>query len=225
MHSARHGEKTRTILAATLFSTLPDALQAELRRRAPRRHFARGAIIQQAGDEASGFWLIEQGSVQVGVFRDEGIFRPIATLGDGDSYGELALVARRERVADAVALAPSVLLWIDGWRFEQAIASDPAILRTLLATMAEELQEVLGFVSRFRGGTARHRVAAVLVNAARHADTNEIRITQSEIAELAGATRATAAAALRAFEKEGALQRRYGRIEILEPAALEQLAV
>ena len=60
-HLKSRGGSSRTILAPTLFSRLPAPLQARLKQQAPRRKFPAGALIQQVGDGASGFWLIEQG--------------------------------------------------------------------------------------------------------------------------------------------------------------------
>lgn len=223
-HLKSRGGSSRTILAPTLFGRLPAPLQARLKKQAPRRKFPAGALIQQVGDGASGFWLIEQGTVQIGVFRADGDFRAVGILEEGDSYGELALMGRSKRVADAIARVPSELLWIDGSRFEEAISEDPAIMRDLVGAMALELQEMIGFISGFRGGSAQNRVASVVANAARHTAEPAVLLTQSEIADLAGVTRATAAAALRAFERKGAVKRRYGMIEVCDRALLQELS-
>ena len=224
-HLKRNSGSSRTLLAPTLFGQLPPALQSELRSNALRRTFDTGALIQQVGDGASGFWLIEKGSVQIGVFRADGDFRAVATLGEGDSYGELALMAASTRAVDAIVRSPSELLWIDGGRFETLIFDDSAIMRQLLRAIALEMQELIGYVAGFRGGSSHRRIATVLANAARHADDPLIVITQSEIADLAGVTRATCAKALREFEAEGALRRRYGAVEICDQSLLEQLGL
>ena len=223
-HLKSRGGSSRTILAPTLFSRLPAPLQARLKQQAPRRKFPAGALIQQVGDGSSGFWLIEQGAVQIGIFRADGDFRAVGILEEGDSYGELALMGRSKRVVDAIARGPSELLWIDGNRFEQAIAEDPATLRDLVGAMALELQEMIGYVAGFRGGSAKNRVASVMANAARHSGEPALLITQSEVAALAGVTRATAASALREFEAAGALKRRYGVIEIRDATLLQELS-
>ena len=229
MSNTRHFKSrngtSRTVQAPTLFSRLPESLQGRLKQQAVRRLFPTGSLIQQVGDGASGFWLIERGAVQLGVFRSNGEFRSIATLGEGDSYGELALMGKSRRVTDAVARVPSELLWIDGWRYEQAISQDPAILRDLLGAMALELQEVLGYLAGFRGGSARSRIASVIANAARHSGQSAIVITQAEIAGLAGVTRATAASVLRDLERQGAIRRCYGKVEVADLERLEEEGV
>ena len=86
-----------------LFSALPPDMRSELRINASSRTFSDGQMIQQRGDEADGFWLVETGSVAVGQFLIDGEFRAVGLLGPGDSYGELALFSGRPRVVDAVA--------------------------------------------------------------------------------------------------------------------------
>ena len=78
-----------------LFETLDTALQAHLIKGSTEREFGDGQIIQQRGDVADGFWLIQQGAVTVGQFLPDGEFRAVALLGPGDSYGELAVFSGR----------------------------------------------------------------------------------------------------------------------------------
>ena len=80
--------------APSLFSAFPEALRLRLQSLALPRDFSAGQIIQQHGDEANGFWVIEQGQVKIGRYGDGGRFQVIAILGQGDSYGELAMFGR-----------------------------------------------------------------------------------------------------------------------------------
>lgn len=217
---------SRTLAAPTLFSNLSALAQADLLAKAPLRAFGSGAIIQQRGEVANGFWVIEQGSVTVGQFLAEGQFRAVATLGVGDSYGELAVLSGRPRAVDSIARGPASLRWIDAARFERAIANDPASMRGLLGAMAEELQEMLDVVAGLRSGNASRRIAAILSRLARQAGVDEaVAITQQEIADLAGVTRATVSSALACLEDEGIVRRKYRAIEIEDLKALELIAL
>ena len=63
-----------------LFASLDRASGAS-ETRARLREFADGQIIQQRGQVADGFWLIEEGAVMVGQFGRDGDFRAVALLG------------------------------------------------------------------------------------------------------------------------------------------------
>ena len=88
-----------------LFSALDPALRVHLLRNAAVREFGDGQIIQQRGEKADGFWLIEEGSVMVGQFLPEGEVRAVALLGPGDVTAGMA----RRSVPDAEVLAISTL--------------------------------------------------------------------------------------------------------------------
>lgn len=212
---------SRSLRAAMMFSVLPPALQERLRKSAPLRRFADGQLIQQKGDTARGFWLIEEGAVSAGQFLLGGEFRGVALLGPGDSYGELALLSGGPRIVDAVARGPAVLRHIDGAGFERELADDPAAMRALLGAMAAQLQEVLDLLAGTRRRTAAARTAALLANlAGGGAAPRRVSVTQQELADLLGVTRATANGALRELEAAALVHRRYGAIAVPDPARL-----
>lgn len=207
-----------------LFASLDPAVQAQLREGTRLRRFADGQLIQQRGEEPDGFWLIEAGSVAVGQFLPEGEFRAVGLLGPGDSYGELAVFARRPRVVDAVSRGPSSARYIRVSDFEAALAANPAAMRQLLGALAAQLQELLDLLAGIRRGTAAARLAGTLANLAGEADGPvTIRITQQELAELLGLTRPTVNAALREMESMGLLVRGYRSVTVPDPAALGEI--
>lgn len=209
-----------------MFSVLAPELQARLREAAAPRRFADGQLIQQRGDAARGFWLIEEGAVAAGQFRADGEFRQVALLGPGDSYGELALLAGRPRIVDALARGPATLRHIDGAAFERALAEDPAAARALLGAMAAQLQEVLDAMAGIRRGTATVRAAGLLANLCGGREgAQRVAVTQQEIADLLGVTRATANGALGELERAGLVRRGYGAIAVADIAALRRLAL
>ena len=207
-----------------LFSTLPAETRAALAGKAPLRRLADGEIIQQRGDAAREFWLIEQGSVAVGQFQSDGTFRAIALLGPGDSYGELALLTGQPRVVDAVSRGASTVRAIAGAAFERQLAERPAVMRGLLDALARQLQEQLDLMAGIRRGTAEARVAAMLARLAGDSPAPaRVRVAQHEMGELLGLTRATVNAALRSLEQQALVARGYGVITIRDPAALRQV--
>jgi CRP-like cAMP-binding protein len=217
---------SRSLRAAMLFAALPTALQESLRRAAPLRRFADGQLIQQKGDAARGFWLIEEGAVAAGQFLAGGEFRAVALLGPGDSYGELAWLSGNPRIVDAVARGPAALRHLDGAGFERALGADPAAMRALLGAMATQLQEVLDLLPAIRRGSIAVRAAAVLANMAGGAgEPREVAVTQQELADLLGVTRASVSGALGALEAEGLIERGYGCIRVPDAARLRAAAL
>lgn len=214
---------SRSPAAPMLFSALPPLVRRQLREQSPSRHFNAGQIIQQRGDKPDGFWLIESGSISVGRFLQSGDFRGVALLGPGDSWGELALFAGRPRVVDAIARSDSELRHIRARPFESALNADPAAMRLLLGALSRQLQETLDVVAGIRRGSATARVAGTLANLAEGGSLPaRIEISQQELAELLGLTRATVNTALRELEKQALVRRSYGAVHVLNRERLAE---
>lgn len=221
-------------MAPTLFGQMSAFLQHRLLSQAPVRHFPNGQLIQQRGDVPSGFWFIEKGKVQIGMFGLKGEFRAIALLSDGDSYGELAVFAANRRAVDAVALGPVTMRWIEARGFEEAILSDPSSMRAMIGALSKQLQEMLGVIASLSNGSATTRVAAMLASLAgglaggrnaEHGTPAIVTLGQQALAELTGLTRATVSKCLSELEQQGAVKRGYGQIEILDYAAVRRAAI
>lgn len=202
------------MVAPTLFGLLDPSVQAQLRRGAPVRDFSPGQLVQQRGDPSDGFWLIDSGAVAVGQFTQDGEFRAVAHMRAGDSYGELAWLAKRPRVVDAIARTRCTLRWIEGARYEAALAQHPAAMRRLLGGLAEQLQETINLVTGQRGGGAAARIAHFLRNLS--ASGPVISLGQQELGDLAGVTRVTVNSVLKALERDGCISRGYRRITVID---------
>ncbi|NNC52471.1 MAG: Crp/Fnr family transcriptional regulator [Erythrobacter sp.] len=209
-----------------LFSVLDPALQAHLVRTSRERSFADGQIIQQRGDPADGFWLIEKGAVRVGQFLPDGEFRAVALLGDGDSYGELAVFSGKPRIVDAVSRGESRLRLIAAKPFLEALGNYPASTRALLGALSEQLQDTLSIVAGLRHGTNPARLAGILATmAGEEGKTASITITQQELGDLLGVTRATANAALKELQHRGLVERGYGSVRVPDRDRLARFAL
>ena len=71
-----------------------------------RRNYDEGEVIFRQNDPGVGMYVIESGRVEI---LHEPSGRHLAELGDGDFFGEIALLNETPRSARATALAPTVL--------------------------------------------------------------------------------------------------------------------
>lgn len=210
-----------------LFAALDRDARSFLLARSRRMQFAANQIIQQRGDHPHGVWLIERGAVTVGRFLPSGEFRGLALLGEGDSYGELALLANRPRAVDAIARHSTTMRFIPARAFFGLIEINPQAMQSMLGALARQLQELLDQIAGIRRGTSVARTAGLLANLApgNWPTETRIEISQQEVADLQGMTRATANKALAALETRGLIKRGYGKIEVLRLDELRLAAV
>ncbi|MCZ6525079.1 MAG: cyclic nucleotide-binding domain-containing protein, partial [Gammaproteobacteria bacterium] len=71
-----------------------------------------GDQIFQEGDKGDCAFLIESGSIDISTRKDSKFYR-IIILGEGDLFGEIALIDNEPRTATATALEETRLIRID----------------------------------------------------------------------------------------------------------------
>lgn len=103
--------------------------------------FEKGDKIIEEGKDTSGLHLIASGEVAVVGHEEGGEPFVIATLGVGETVGEVALVLRRRANADVVAVHPTVTLHLPREDFLELIRNHPAILAGLYLAAVERDEE------------------------------------------------------------------------------------
>jgi CRP-like cAMP-binding protein len=110
-----------------LFQSLNKHQVRRLAETAQERRFKAGDIIVRQGDKGVGFYLILEGEAKV-----ERAGHPVASLGAGQFFGEMALLDDQPRTADVRASAAVRCLVLSSWEFWAAVGDEPEVLRTLL---------------------------------------------------------------------------------------------
>lgn len=222
-NSLHFDARRRSVSVPTLFAALEPDLKDRLIKASPARLYSDGQFIQHRGSRPDGFWLIETGSVRVGQHLPDGEFRAVAVLGPGDSYGELAVFSGNPRIVDALSRGDSNVRFIAAQAFLKALESDPKSSRSLLGALSAQLQNTLNQLSGMRRGSNPTRLAEMLNNLAD--EQGVTAMTQQELAELLGVSRATANSALRTLETAGFVERGYGHIRIVRREAMALFAL
>jgi CRP/FNR family cyclic AMP-dependent transcriptional regulator len=95
-----------------------------------------GRVLCEEGTIGREFFLIVDGEASV---RRNGL--PVATLGPGQYFGELALLDRRPRSASVVSETNMLLLVLGQRQFNGVLDAVPPLARKMLAAMATRLRE------------------------------------------------------------------------------------
>lgn len=97
-------------------------------------------LIFSAGDEGDSMYVVQDGSVCIGLPRGDEILA-ISTVKKGEFFGELALVDRSPRSASALAGAEGAkVLAIDRAHFVYLVSQQPAFALVVLEAMATRLR-------------------------------------------------------------------------------------
>jgi len=93
-----------------------------------------GQIVFREGDDGTEMYIIESGAIDI--VRAARGSEPLATLGPGDFFGEMAILEDQPRFASAIARAPTKLLRIDRAAFPGVIAGNVEIAVRIMRKLA-----------------------------------------------------------------------------------------
>jgi CRP/FNR family cyclic AMP-dependent transcriptional regulator len=222
-------DSTRNILGAIpLFEGLDNNDLNWLGARARRRVFTAGANIITAEQPGEAVYIILHGTVKIHVEQVDGRDVVLAILGTGDTLGEMSLIDSSGRSASAITLEDSLLLWMDKSAFQEALRQFPAVAQNLVRILSARVRLANELIQALATLDVYGRVARQLLAFAEKYGRAEgesvlipIHLTQSDIADLVGASRKRVNQVMVAFrEQELVSFNASGKIVVLNRARL-----
>lgn len=122
--------------AVDIFAPLsPDELR-QLSKSTVAHVFAPGETLIRAGDEGSSMFVVHNGRVSVQV-SDRGTARTVATLTDGNFFGEMALFTGEPRTANVVAVEETEVFEIGHAAMKHIFQTNPDLAESISWTITE----------------------------------------------------------------------------------------
>jgi CRP-like cAMP-binding protein/sugar phosphate permease len=97
-----------------------------------------GTPIVRQGDASDAAYFILEGAVVAGTPNEDGSYRSLSTMGEGDFFGEIAALTGSRRTANAVAEQPTTLLEVPASTL-RSVMDVPALSSLFLSTLTERL--------------------------------------------------------------------------------------
>jgi CRP-like cAMP-binding protein len=209
---------------------LTESDRAELMRLGVPRQYGPSDLLFRQGEGSRHVVVLLSGHVKVTMTTPANLEALLAVRGRGDIVGELAAASGAERTATVAAAGRVGSRLIPQSTFDHYLADHPAAARHLVAVVGDKLSSADRSRADFVALPARARLAAVLcdLGAAFHGGTGtespiRIRVTQAELASMAGIRDVTAQKELREMRAAGILVTRYGQIELNDIERLARL--
>jgi CRP/FNR family transcriptional regulator, cyclic AMP receptor protein len=220
------GESVELLSRIPLFSELSREELERISRVSVARSFPAGVRVFHEGDHSDACYLVRKGDLRVTREHPDGRAIALATLGAGDIFGELAMLDGEARSASVETLTDSELLALPAADVRRLLADHPGISVKLIAALTKRLRETNERVARQSFQTVPSRVAGVLnqliaeesASAGRQGIT--IRMTQADLAQLAGTSRESVSRFLATLERAGVVRVGRGRVTLVEPRRL-----
>lgn len=220
-----------------LLDGVPEDEVRELLAIARRRRFSRGEVVFHQDDPADTLHLVDKGRFAVRGISQLGDAVMLTVLTPGDMFGELALVDgdSGRRSATVSSLDGGETLSIHRLDFDRLRRQRPETAQVLIAVMSGQVRRLTRLLGEAHYVSAEKRVRRRLLEVAGnpHTATGDadvsaqpilVPLTQDDLADLAGTSRATVNRVLRSEQDKGAVKLGRGRTEVVDAAALSRRA-
>lgn len=195
-----------------------------------KRRFSSGQVVFHLGDPGGLLYLIDSGRVKIFYPSNDGHEIVLAILGGEDFFGELALFDDSPRSATAETVENTTVYTLNRSEFLRYLSGNPGLSIKMLSTLArririmnEQMSDV--FFLDLPGRLARK----LLLLAEDHGEPVDdgvhipLSLTQTDLAEMTGATRVSVNKALRRFRDAGWVSVSRKRFTIHDQSALHDL--
>jgi len=105
------------------------------------RSYNPGDLIFREGDMGNEMYIIQSGKVKITKQLKNGEEKTLVILGPGDFFGEMAVIDKDVRSANAVALDASRLIALDEEVFEMHMQTNPKIVKKILKNLTSRLRD------------------------------------------------------------------------------------
>jgi CRP/FNR family cyclic AMP-dependent transcriptional regulator len=211
------------------FVGLPPALQDRLLQAASVVSLDKGARLFSRGDANSGLYAVLSGAIRVGAVGASGKEALVAVAEAPQWFGEIALIDGGPRTHDADAREACTLLWVPLPALHAILAEDPSRWQAFGQLAMEKLRALFVSVEELSLLAAPARIARRLLSVATghgmlvDGQTRlSLQLNQEQLGAMLALTRQTVNLVLKDFEARGLLHCQYGRIDILDWAALQR---
>jgi len=190
----------------------------------------RGEYIFLTGEDADYLYILEQGLVKIAYITADGNERIIDFRDDGGIFGELFLGKYRHRVGIAQALSDCTIYKLCESCLFQMSQCYPTVNRNFINHLVDSQRETFARMHALSWSDAKLRLLGLLVVLARQSCcsvTGEYRlhprITQEDVANMAGLNRSTVSSLINECRREGLLSGSRRKVIVHVPEIKELL--
>ncbi len=209
-----------------LFSQLAPAELQRVVEVARERSYPKNSVILFEDDPGDALYVVAMGQVKVVLIGEDGREVILSVLGEGEFFGEMALIDDEPRSAHVIAMEDSALIVLRREDFQGILIHAPGIALALLKELSRRLRRVDEKVGSLVLLDVHGRVAQLLLELADETDGQRItrRLTHHTIAQMIGSSRETVSRTMREFVDKGLIDVSRKEILIRDRATLEQAA-
>jgi CRP-like cAMP-binding protein len=217
-----------------MFQSLPVAELEWLSCVSRTQEYSAGEILLLEGGVCQGLYIVDEGMIRlskastscaVGFGREQ----TIRFMGPGESFNEVPVFDDGPNPVTAEAIEPSRVILVPKQEVQDLVQRSPEFAGFIIKIMSQRLRHMVAMIEDVSMRDVTGRVAKILLQMTRPSEgvgaglVQGRKITQREIAEMAGTAREVVARALKKLERAGAISVHRGDVKILNGELLESL--
>lgn len=195
-----------------IFRDLPQSVCAQLSAASRRRRWPMGAILFHRDDESTYLAAVEKGRIRLSLQTSSGREFALRHVSAGTMFGEIGILDGLPRSANAMAVTATSGYTIDRRDLLALMHRHPEIAEAFIRHLCSLLRYTTEHIETIalyglEGRLARFLLSQLPATETARADL-QLELSQSDIAELLGASRPKVNRAIAMLEKEGAIRRK-----------------
>jgi len=183
----------------------------------------RGEIVVLEGESAGNLYFVASGVVKVSKTSAAGKEQVLSIVHPGESFNDVPVFDGGLNPASAQAMGTVLLYGIKKSNMEAVLGDHPRIALNVIKVLAGQVRHLVSLVEDLSFRRVIGRVAKILLAHAGSETRREPRLTQQEMAAMAGTAREIVGRSLKALEEEGAIRLDRHRIVIKDKEALQEI--
>jgi CRP/FNR family cyclic AMP-dependent transcriptional regulator len=206
----------------SLFSELPDEALRQLAGVVREQHYRKNTTLFHIDDPGNALFILKNGMMKITIEDQNGREIILRMVYPTEFFGEMALLDGMPRSATVTTQEPCEALIIYRQHFLELIDKSPSILLNMTAVLSRRLRKMNELIRSLVFFDVYGKVARVLLTLVSEKGRQtaqgtviDLRLTQQELAELAGMSRETMTRTLRDFQQAGVVRIESGIITIL----------
>ncbi|MFV0369818.1 MAG: Crp/Fnr family transcriptional regulator [Hyphomicrobiaceae bacterium] len=212
------------VRSSVLFAGLTETDFSEMHRPIDQFSYAAGTEIYRTGDPARMLFTIRSGLVKLTRILPDGSQRIVRLLRDSDVMG-LESLLRDDYAHSAVAIQRSELCRLPVEAVERLSKRNAVLYRELMSRWHRALGEADRFIAEFSTGTARGRVARLLLWLAERDDGQTCELfSREDLGSVLGLTTETASRTMAEMKRQGLIAEPKSNRFVLDIPNLTRLA-
>jgi CRP/FNR family transcriptional regulator len=183
----------------------------------------RGEIFLLEGEADEVLYFVASGAVKVFKTSAEGKEQILDIVRPGDSFNDVAVFDGGPNPAAAQAMAPVVLYGVRKNHLEAIIQDYPQVATNVIRVLADRIRYLVSLVEDLSFKHVIGRIAKILLEYAGSGTGTGQRLTQQDMAAMAGTVREVVGRSLKVLEEKGIIKLDHHRIIIADREALKKI--